>query len=85
MYTVHGVQHYCVGNIPGAVPVTSTSALTNATLPFLVALVTRGAVEACRADPVLAHGLNTEGGAVVNAVVADSLGMAAGTPRHLAA
>ena len=85
VYTVHGVQHYCVGNIPGAVPVTSTSALTNATLPFLVALATRGAVEACRADPVLAHGLNTEGGAVVNAVVADSLGMAAGTPRHLAA
>jgi alanine dehydrogenase len=84
VYQVHGVQHYCVGNIPGAVPVTSTQALTNATLPYLVELAVRGPVEACRRDPVLAHGLNTEGGAVVNAVVADSLDMTAGTPRHLA-
>ncbi|MFN7149230.1 MAG: alanine dehydrogenase, partial [Microthrixaceae bacterium] len=82
VYQVHGVQHYCVGNIPGAVPVTSTQALTNATLPYLVDLAVHGPVEACRRDPVLAHGLNTEGGAVVNAVVADSLGMTAGTPRH---
>lgn len=84
VYQVHGVQHYCVGNIPGAVPVTSTQALTNATLPYLVELAVHGPVEACRRDPVLAHGLNTEGGAVVNDVVADSLGMTAGTPRHLA-
>lgn len=85
VYQVHGVQHYCVGNIPGAVPVTSTSALTNATLPFLVDLAVHGPAEACRRDPVLAHGLNTEGGSVVNAVVADSLGMAPGIPSHLAA
>ncbi len=84
VYQVHGVQHYCVGNIPGAVPVTSTQALTNATLPYLVELAVHGPVEACRRDPVLAHGLNTEGGAVVNAVVADSLGMSAGIPRHQA-
>lgn len=84
VYEVHGVLHYCVGNIPGAVPVTSTSALTNATLPYLVALATLGPTEACRRDPVLAGGLNTEGGAVVNAVVADSLGMSAGTPSFAA-
>jgi alanine dehydrogenase len=84
VYQVHGVQHYCVGNIPGAVPVTSTQALTNATLPYLVELAVHGPVEACRRDPVLAHGLNTDGGAVVNAVVADSLGMSAGIPRHQA-
>ena len=81
-----GCMHYASATCPGAVPVTSTYALTNATLPYLVdAGHARAAVEACRADPVLALGLNTEGGAVVNAVVADSLGMAAGTPRHLAA
>lgn len=85
VYTVHGVQHYCVGNIPGAVPVTSTQALTNATLPYLVELAVHGAAEACRRDPSLAHGMNTEGGAVVNAVVADSLGMSVGTPSFQAA
>lgn len=74
VFVAHGVQHYCVGNIPGAVPVTATSALTNATLPFLVELARFGPVEACRRDPVLAHGLNTQAGAVVNPAVAEALG-----------
>lgn len=73
VYQVHGVQHYCVGNIPGAVPATSTAALTNATLPFLVQLATLGAEKACAADPVLAGGLNTLHGSLVNNAVAAAL------------
>ena len=80
VYKVHGVLHYCVGNIPGAVPVTSTAALTNATLPYVVALASLGPPEACRRDPVLAGGLNTRAGAVVHAVVAESLGERAPAP-----
>jgi alanine dehydrogenase len=71
---VHGVQHYAVGNIPGAVPHTSTFALTNATLPFLAAVATLGPDEAARRDSGLAAGINTAGGAVVNPVVAEALG-----------
>ncbi len=81
-YVEHGVVHYCVGNMPGAVPATSTLALTNATLPYLVEVAVHGATEACRRDPALAPGLNTEGGQVVNAVVAGALGVPAGTPSH---
>jgi alanine dehydrogenase len=81
-YVEHGVVHYCVGNMPGAVPATSTHALTIATLPYLVEVAVHGATEACRRDPALAPGLNTEGGQVVNAVVADALGVPAGTPSH---
>ena len=83
-YVEHGVVHYCVGNMPGAVPATSTHALTNATLPYLVEVAVHGATEACRRDPALAPGLNTEGGQVVNAVVAEALGLPAGRrqPRH---
>ncbi len=81
-YVTHGVVHYCVGNMPGAVPATSTLALTNATLPYLVEVAVHGATEACRRDPTLAPGLNTEGGQVVNAVVAGALGVPAGTPSH---
>jgi len=73
VYELHGVQHYCVGNIPGAVPATSTAALTNATLPFLVELARSGPDVACAEDPVLAAGLNTRAGSVVNEVVAASL------------
>jgi alanine dehydrogenase len=76
VYEVHGVVHYCVGNIPGAVPATSTLALTNATLPYLVALATRGVEEACRRDAALAGGLNTLGGEVVNSAVAEALRLA---------
>jgi alanine dehydrogenase len=73
VYERHGVVHYAVGNIPGAVPHTSTHALTNATLPYLVDVAVLGAEEACRRDPVLGHGLNTRGGEVVNRVVAEAL------------
>src|SRR5918994_1083923 len=70
----HGVLHYAVGNMPGAVPNTSTYALTNVTLPYLAELARHGVVEAVRRDPALAHGVNTAGGQVVNAVVAEALG-----------
>jgi len=82
VYVEHGVVHYCVGNMPGAVPTTSTHTLTNATLPYLVEVAVHGATEACRRDPVLAPGLNTEGGRVVNPVVAEALGVPAATPSH---
>ena len=71
----HGVVHYAVGNMPGAVPHTSTHALTNATLPYLAELSRLGAAEAVRCDPALAAGLNIAGGAVVNPAVADALGV----------
>ena len=70
----HGVLHYAVGNMPGAVPNTSTYALTNVTLPYLAELGRHGVAEAVRRDPALAHGVNTAGGQVVNAVVAEALG-----------
>ena len=81
-FVEHGVVHYCVGNMPGAVPATSTLALTNATLPYLVEVAVHGATEACRRDPSLAHGLNTESGQIVNPVVAEALGVPVATPRH---
>ena len=62
VYDVHGVLHYAVGNIPAAVPHTSTYALTNATLPYAVALATEGVRTATPADPELAKGVNTAGG-----------------------
>jgi alanine dehydrogenase len=74
VYESEGVLHYAVGNIPGAVPHTSTYALTNATLPYVVALATKGVRDAGTADPELASGVNTAAGAIVNAVVADALG-----------
>ena len=74
VYTVHGVVHYAVGNIPGAVPNTSTYALTNATLPYAVELAGRGVRAAAESDPSLAAGLNTAGGRIVNAAVAAALG-----------
>jgi alanine dehydrogenase len=69
----HGVIHYAVGNIPGAVPHTSTYALTNATLPYLAALAAHGVSAACAADPALALGVNTAAGAVTHDAVAESL------------
>jgi alanine dehydrogenase len=69
----HGVLHYAVGNMPGAVPHTSTYALTNATLPYLRELATRGLRAAVEADPALALGVNTLGGAVTHEAVASSL------------
>ena len=75
VYEEHGVLHYAVGNIPGAVPHTSTYALTNATLPYVVALATRGVADATAADPALAKGVNTADGQVTNPVVAEALGL----------
>src|SRR3954462_852829 len=73
VYEMHGVGHYAVGNIPGAVPHTSTYALTNATLPYLRDLASLGLAEACRRDRALALGVNTVGGEVTHAVVAEAL------------
>lgn len=70
----HGVIHYAVGNMPGAVPHTSTYALTNVTLPYLAELARLGVTDACRRDPVLALGVNTLGGHLPNDAVAEALG-----------
>ncbi len=74
-FVSHGVVHYCVGNMPGAVPRTSTYALTNATLPYVVRLADAGVSEALSADAHLAEGLNVRGGAVTNAAVAEAHGL----------
>ncbi|TYL44955.1 alanine dehydrogenase [Nocardioides sp. BGMRC 2183] len=74
-FAVHGSTFYCVANMPGAVPITSTYALTNATLPFTVALADRGWREACRSDASLAKGLNTHAGRLTNAPVGEALGL----------
>ena len=73
VYKRFGVLHYAVGNVPGAVPNTSTYALTNATLPYAVELATRGVRAAVDADTALAAGLNTLAGEVPNAAVAQAL------------
>jgi alanine dehydrogenase len=72
-YLVDEVIHYCVANMPGAVPHTSSYALNNATLPFGLALANKG-IKACEDDPYLAPGLNVHQGKIVNAAVAESLG-----------
>jgi alanine dehydrogenase len=74
-FTVHGSLFYCVANMPGAVPNTSTYALTNATLPYVRSIADLGWREAMRADVPLALGLNTFGGSVVNAQVAQAHGL----------
>ncbi len=74
VFELHGVIHYAVGNMPGAVPHTSTYALTNVTLPYLVELASRGVAPAVNRDPALALGVNTLAGAVVNETVAEALG-----------
>ena len=76
-YTVHGSTFYCVANMPGAVPNTSTYALTNATLPYAVSLADRGWQDACRANPSLALGLNTHAGQLTNGPVGDATGIPA--------
>jgi alanine dehydrogenase len=73
-YSVDGVVHYCVTNMPGAVPHTSTLALTNATLPYLMRLAGLGAREALRQDAGLAEGLNTWLGTLTHRGVAESQG-----------
>jgi alanine dehydrogenase len=73
----HGVIHYGVGNMPAAVPFTSTYALTNATLPHAVTLATHGVRRAAEADPMLRLGVNTAGGGIVHPTVAAALGVEA--------
>ena len=74
-FTVHDSIYYCVANMPGAVPHTSTWALTNATLSYAVKLADQGWKDAMRADPSLAKGLNTDAGQITYAAVGDAFGM----------
>jgi len=78
--TIHGVQHYAVGNMPGAVPFTATEALASVTLPYILAIAGRGLVEAITARPELVSGLNTISGAVCHPAVAKALGTDARHP-----
>jgi alanine dehydrogenase len=75
VYERHGVIHYAVGNMPGAVPHTSTYALTNATLAYIQEVAARGVLQAARADSAIAHGINTHAGVVTNQPVAEFLGV----------
>ena len=77
VYEVHDVVHYAVGNIPGAVPHTSTYALTNATLPYILEVAEQGVRGAVERDRALLGGLTTVGGQVTNAAVAEALGVEA--------
>jgi alanine dehydrogenase len=79
VHTLHGVQHYAVGNMPGAVPFTSTEALVSVTLPYILVMAGRGLTEAVTDRPELLSGLNTVAGAVCHPGVARALGLA---PRH---
>ncbi|MCK9250903.1 MAG: alanine dehydrogenase [Solirubrobacteraceae bacterium] len=80
-YVVDDVVHYCVGNMPGAVPVTSTRALTNATLPYVLALADHGVDGAVERLPGLAPGINVRGGEIVLAAVAEAHDRAADAGR----
>jgi alanine dehydrogenase len=77
VYTEHGVLHYCVTNMPGAVPHTSTYALTNVTTPYAVEIATLGWQAACRRDAALALGVNVVAGEITYAPVAEAHGRAA--------
>jgi alanine dehydrogenase len=84
-FPVHGSLLYCVANMPGAVPVTSTRALTAATLPYLVALAAHGWRAATRGDAALARGLNTHDGAVLHEGVAAAHGLRRSEPAEVLA
>lgn len=75
IYVIDDIVHYCVANMPGAVPYTSTIALTNATLPYALKLANNGWEAACKADEGLALGLNVVHGKIVYKAVADAFGM----------
>jgi alanine dehydrogenase len=75
IYIRGGVVHYCVTNMPGVVPHTSTYALTNATLSYALEIADHGLLEACARDRALRCGLNTYGGKIVHPAVAESLRM----------
>ena len=74
-YEVDGIIHYCVTNMPGAVPITSTYALTNATLPYVMALADHGVAAAARRDPGLKLGVNVAAGKVTHPAVAEGVAM----------
>ncbi|HEV8063976.1 MAG TPA: hypothetical protein VGP46_04050, partial [Acidimicrobiales bacterium] len=82
-YFVHDVLHYAVGNMPAAVPHTSTYALTNATFPYVLALAEQGVAGAVEADAVFRGGVNTVAGQCTNPAVADALSMEAADPVAL--
>ena len=75
VYTVDGVVHYCVANMPGAVPVTATKALTNATLPYIEAIADEGLAAAVARDPSLARGVNVLDGRITYEAVAEAHGL----------
>jgi alanine dehydrogenase len=83
VYELHGVLHYAVGNVPGAVPHTSTYALTAATLPYVLELARLGVAGAVASDPALHAGVNTVGGHVTNTAVAGALGRPAADPLDM--
>jgi alanine dehydrogenase len=72
VYVVDGVTHYCVSNMPGAVPITSTFALTNVTLPYVEAIAEHGVREAIARDPALARGVNVLDGKLTYEAVAEA-------------
>ncbi|GAA1239431.1 hypothetical protein GCM10009676_25130 [Prauserella halophila] len=75
MYPVHNSVFYCVANVPGAVPSTSSHALTNVTLPYAVALANKGWLQACVDDGSLMLGVNIHAGRLVNAAVGEATGL----------
>ncbi|MCW3056529.1 MAG: alanine dehydrogenase, partial [Solirubrobacterales bacterium] len=76
-YEVDGITHYCVTNMPGAVPITSTFALTNATLPYVIELADFGVDEALAQNDALRQGLNVRAGQITHPAVAEALGVPA--------
>src|SRR5207249_9150406 len=81
-YQVDGITHYCVANMPGAVPVTSTYALTNATMPYILRLAGEGVHRALRSDPGFMHGLNVAAGRVTYEPVARDQGLEMLAPKE---
>src|SRR5207244_7932398 len=75
VYEVDGIIHYCVANMPGGVPVTSTKSLTNATLPYVEAIADHGLAEAVARDPSLGRGVNVLDGKITYEAVAEAHGL----------
>ena len=72
VFTIDNITHYCVANMPGAVPQTSTRALTQATLPYAIAIANKGWEKACTENPALAKGLNIRAGKILHKGVSDA-------------
>jgi alanine dehydrogenase len=84
-FAVHDTLFYCVANMPSAVPKTSTFALTNATMPYVLKLAEGGWRAACRSDPALAKGLSTHDGSLLSEQVAADLGLSCTDPASVLA